>query len=154
MDKLILHEDAQQMIWDDALNTYPHECCGFLYGSDDDDRLITQAIEVNNTREENRERRFEISAQDYLKAELYADENNLTLLGVYHSHPDHPAVPSEYDLRHALPYFSYIIVSVKRGKAAQLNSWKLDSNGQFEQEAVEVRRVPFNVDNLLANLYQ
>lgn len=154
MDKLILNEDAQQLIWDDALKTYPHECCGFLYGNDNDERIITQAVEVNNTREENRERRFEISAQDYLKAELYADENDLTLLGVYHSHPDHPAVPSEYDLRHALPYFSYIIVSVKRGKAAQLNSWKLDSNGQFEQEAVEVRRVPFNVDNLLSNLYQ
>lgn len=149
-----MNEDAQQVIWDDALETYPHECCGFLYGSDDDKRIITKAIEVNNTREENRERRFEISAQDYLKAELYADDNNLTLLGVYHSHPDHPAVPSEYDLRHALPYFSYIIVSVKRGKAAQLNSWKLDSKGQFEQEAVEVRRVPFNVDNLLENLYQ
>ena len=154
MDKLILQEEAQKLIWDDALDTYPHECCGFLYGSDDDKRIITQAVEVNNTREENRERRFEISAQDYMKAEQFADENDLTLLGVYHSHPDHPAVPSEYDLRHALPYFSYIIASVKKGKPAQLNSWKLDENGRFEQEAVEVLRVPFNVDTFLANFYQ
>lgn len=152
MEQIKLHEAAEHVIETDALKTYPHECCGFLYGTDNGERVITEAIIVDNTREENRERRFEISAQDYMKAELYADDNNLTLLGVYHSHPDHPAVPSEYDLRHALPYFSYIIISIKKGKVAALNSWRLDDNGQFQQEGVTKVAEEFNIDNLLKTL--
>lgn len=152
MEYIKLHEAAERVIETDALNTYPHECCGFLYGTDNGERVITEAVIVDNTREENRERRFEISAQDYMKAELYADENDLTLLGVYHSHPDHPAVPSEYDLRHALPYFSYIIISIRKRKVAALNSWRLDENGQFQQEGVTQVKEPFNVDNILKTL--
>ena len=128
---------AQAIIIKDGEHTYPHECCGFLYGHEDGDkRVITQAIEVNNTKEENRERRFEISSFDYMKAETYADEQGIILLGVYHSHPDHPAIPSEHDLKQALPYFSYIIASIKKGYLDKLTSWRLDEAGQFVQEEI------------------
>ncbi len=134
-----LEAQAREVLVADALTTYPHECCGFLYGQEEgNERVFTEAVEVNNTRDENRERRFEISALDYMKAEQYADENGLTLLGVYHSHPDHPAIPSEYDLRHALPYFSYIIASIRRGKLSSIYSWRLDDKGKFEQEDLEI----------------
>jgi proteasome lid subunit RPN8/RPN11 len=71
-----------------------------------------------------------------MRAEKYALENNTTLLGVYHSHPDHPARPSEHDLNQAVPYFSYIIVSVREGKVADLTSWQLNEASQFEEESI------------------
>src|SRR5688500_3320843 len=126
MNKIIVTEGVRMIVENDARQTYPHECCGFLYGKEENgQRTITHAEVVNNTREENRERRFEISPTDYMRAEDHAEKNDLTLLGVYHSHPDHPAIPSDYDLKRALPYFSYIIVSVKKGKIADFYSWRL-----------------------------
>lgn len=152
MEEIILNEESKQVMLDDALEAYPHECCGFLYGQEDGTREITEAVVVNNTREENRERRFEISPLDYMRAEEYADTHNLKLLGVYHSHPDHPAVPSEYDRIHALPYFSYIIVSVRKRKVAAVNSWRLNDDGKFDEEKVRFKAAPFNVDSLLDTL--
>ena len=148
--QVILTEEVKYIIEEDATKSYPYECCGFLYGEDNGKRLVTQAEPVINTREENRERRFEISALDYIKAEEYADNNGLTLLGVYHSHPDHPAVPSEYDLKRALPYFSYPIVAVKKGKVAVIKSWRLTENGSFEEEKI-VYQEELNLNNLLTN---
>lgn len=147
--KVILSEEAKITMEEDALSTYPHECCGFFYGNEKDNRVITKAIPVDNTKEENRERRFEISAKDYIKAEEYADENNLLLLGVYHSHPDHPAIPSEHDLRQAVPYFSYIILSIKKGKLANIMSWRLNDEARFEEEKLEVKREEINLDQFL-----
>ena len=154
MSKLILTENARKVILEDAEKTYPHGCCGFFYGNDDDERVVLEARPVENTKEENRERRFEISAKDYLQAEQYADENDLTLLGVYHSHPEHPAIPSEHDLRQALPYFSYIIVSVKKAKTVNVLSWKLNDQGRFAEETVVNKNNPFNVDTFLSSFHQ
>jgi proteasome lid subunit RPN8/RPN11 len=154
MSEIIITENARKVILKDAESTYPHECCGFFYGTDDDKRTVLEAIPVENTKEENRERRFEISSKDYLKAEQYADEKGLTLLGVYHSHPDHPAIPSEHDLRQALPYFSYIIVTVKKGKTANLLSWKLNDQGRFAEEKVINQNNPFDVDVFLSSFNQ
>lgn len=129
---------------EDALSTYPYECCGFFYGREEEgNRVITKAVPVDNSKEENRERRFEISAKDYMKAEEYADENNLLLLGVYHSHPDHPAIPSEHDLRQAVPYFSYMILSIKKGKLANILSWRLD-DARFIEEELEIKKQEIN----------
>lgn len=136
--KVIVTAKAKDMMEEDALQTYPHECCGFFYGKEEEDRLITRVVPVNNSKEENRERRFEISPKDYIKAEEYADENNLTLLGVYHSHPDHPAIASEHDLRQAVPYFSYIILSIIKGKLDNILSWRLEGS-QFEEEELEIQ---------------
>ncbi|MEX0812547.1 MAG: M67 family metallopeptidase [Chitinophagales bacterium] len=147
--KVILSGEAKATMVEDALSTYPHECCGFFYGNEKDNRVITKSIPVNNSKEENRERRFEISAKDYIKAEEYADENNLLLLGVYHSHPDHPAIPSEHDLRQAVPYFSYIIISVKKGKLANILSWRLNDEARFEEENLEIKKEEINLDQFL-----
>ncbi len=151
MADIIITENARKVILKDAEQTYPHECCGFFYGTDEDTRTVLEAIPVENTKEENRERRFEISAKDYLKAEQYADEKGLTLLGVYHSHPEHPAIPSEHDLRQALPYFSYIIVSVKKAKTVNVLSWKLNDQGRFAEEKVINQNNPFDVDVFLSS---
>lgn len=141
-------DTVKMIIEDDGQKTHPHECCGFMYGTEDNGRrVITHAEPVNNTKEENRERRFEISPLDYMKAEEYADNNGLILLGVYHSHPEHPAIPSEHDLKVAMPYFSYVIVSVKKAKAVDFRSWRL-SNGKFEEEKV-IFKEELNLKDLL-----
>ena len=72
-----------------------------------------------------------------MDAERYADENGVQLLGVYHSHPNHPAIPSEHDRVAAQPYFSYIIISVKDSQIADIRSWQLNDEFQFEEETVE-----------------
>lgn len=136
MKEVQITPEAIEVITKDAESTYPYECCGFMYGTDDEQRLVTLAIPVENTKEENKERRFEISPLEYMRAERYADENDLILLGVYHSHPKHPAIPSEHDLRQAVPYFSYVITSVMEGKVAVTTSWRLNDSGQFEEEKV------------------
>jgi len=138
MMKLIITKEAKTIIENDSVNSYPYECCGFLYGSEkDNERTITLAKEVINSKDDNKERRFEISSKDYMKAERFADENSLTLLGVYHSHPDHPAVPSEHDLKQALPFFSYVIASVRKGKLHNILSWRLNDKGKFVEEQLQ-----------------
>lgn len=104
---IVLENEAQQTIVQDAISAYPDECCGFLLGREDENgrRIITQALVVNNAKEGDKRRRFVIAPHDYLQAEEYAEAQNMHLLGVYHSHPDHPAVPSEHDRAAAQPFF-------------------------------------------------
>lgn len=136
--KLILTDRVKTLIELDAATSYPYECCGFIFGIETNGyREIIKAYSGTNINEENKRRRFEVSPKDYLNAEQFALNNNLTLLGVYHSHPDHPAYPSEHDLKYALPYFSYVIVSVKNGTVNELTSWQLNEQNQFEQETIE-----------------
>jgi proteasome lid subunit RPN8/RPN11 len=136
--KLRITKETYSIIKNDALSAYPHECCGFLFGKETDEyRIITHALPVVNSQQENKNRRFEIASTDYMKAEQFADENQLTLLGVYHSHPDHPAIPSEHDLKQALPFFSYIIVSVRKGHLDKMLSWRLNDKGKFAEEKME-----------------
>lgn len=133
-----LTKQVRRHIEDHAETDYPYECCGFLHGNENDGRIITTARRVDNTKKENRRRRFEISPREYQQAELFADEHNLTLLGVYHSHPDHPAKPSEHDLKQAMPFFSYIITSVKDGESTDMTSWQLNDDGDFSEEKISI----------------
>lgn len=134
--KIILDQQTSENIREHAEADYPNECCGFLFGDNTRERAVTQVIKVSNAKEGDQRRRFEISPEDYRKAESYAEEHGLDLLGVYHSHPDHPAEPSEQDRRVALPFFSYIIVSVPAGEAADIRSWQLNDERQFEEETL------------------
>lgn len=130
--------EARDIIIKDAVSSFPDECCGFFYGNEDIDgnRSITDVLVVHNAKQGDKRKRFEISPKDYLKAEQFADEQQLQLLGVYHSHPDHPAIPSEQDRLSAQPYFSYIIISVNGKEINSIRSWRLNESFQFEEETV------------------
>lgn len=125
-------------MYNEAISAFPDECCGFFYGTEDGDyRHVTTAIPVVNSKEGDRRRRFEISPMDYMKAENYALLHNLRLLGVYHTHPLHPAIPSQHDLAQALPYFSYIILSVEENQVRDIRSWRLNEEKSiFEEEQI------------------
>lgn len=134
-----LSEEAVEVINADGISAFPNECCGFLYGTESTDgsREITLAVPVINSKEGDQRRRFEISPLDYLRAEQFALQNDTALLGVYHSHPNHPAIASEHDLAVAMPYFSYVIVSVMQGEIADHKSWRLkDETREFKEEQV------------------
>lgn len=134
---LIIDRQPLQLMIRDAQGAFPDECCGFLFGEETDvERNITDAYAVYNSQKGDRRRRFCIDAFDYLEAERYAEENNLQLLGVYHSHPLHPAVPSTHDLAAAQPFFSYIILSVNEEKVLDIRSWNLNEENQFEEEKI------------------
>lgn len=135
-----LNDKALEAINADAISAFPNECCGFLYGTETGDvREITLAVPVTNSKEGDQRRRFEISPLDYLRAEQFALQNDTALLGVYHSHPNHPAIASEHDLAVAMPYFSYVIVSVREGEIADHKSWRLrDEVRAFLEETVIV----------------
>lgn len=133
---LILEETVLEYVKNHAEEDYPNECCGFFFGKDGEERNVTLAEKVANTQDGDQRRRFQIDPKDYQKAEKYALENNLDLLGVYHTHPDHPAEPSEHDRSVALPYFSYIIISVRKGTSTDIRSWKLNEERQFEEEHI------------------
>ena len=129
---------AYEIMTQDARHSFPDECCGFLFGTEDADgnRSITEVLVVDNAKEGDKRKRFEISPRDYLLAEQRADERGLLLLGVYHSHPNHPAIPSEHDRVAAQPYFSYIIISVYDETVDHIRSWRLNEAFQFEEETV------------------
>ncbi len=133
---LNISPEAYETMLADAEARFPYECCGFFYGKDAEVREISIAKVVTNSKEGDQRRRFEISALDYMKAERYATENDLSLLGIYHSHPNHPAIPSEHDRKQAVPSFSYIILSVQEGKFDHVRSWQLNSDEQFEEEKI------------------
>jgi len=112
--------------------TFPHECCGALIGSGD---RVASVVELPNTTEEGPRRRFLVRPSDYRLAEQRATELGGELLGFYHSHPDHPARPSQFDLDHAWPSLSYIIVSIKEGVPEEMTSWRLqEDRSAFDQE--------------------
>lgn len=117
--------------------TYPHECCGALLGADGH---VTATAPLPNTTEEGPRRRFLVRPGDYHQAEQAAAAAGHELLGFYHSHPDHPAQPSQYDLDHAWPSFSYVIVSVMAGEPGDLRSWTLkDDRSAFDEEQLATR---------------
>ena len=111
--------------------TYPHECCGALVGRDS---AVTAIVALPNTTDEGPRRRFMVRPSDYQLAERRATELGGELLGFYHSHPDHPARPSQYDLDHAWPTFAYIIVAVADGAATDMTVWYLqEDRSRFEE---------------------
>ena len=115
--------------------TYPHECCGALVGCEG---RVASAVALPNTTEEGPRRRFLVRPSDYLLAERRAGELGGALLGFYHSHPDHPARPSQYDLDHAWPTFAYVIVSVVSRAARDVTVWWLtEDRSTFEEGTLE-----------------
>ena len=115
-----------------GVETYPNECCGALIGRDG---VATETLALPNMTEEGPRRRFKVRPQDYRVAEGRAAQLGSELLGFYHSHPDHPARPSQTDLDYAWPFFSYVIVSVLEGVSGDMTSWRLrEDRSAFDQE--------------------
>lgn len=134
MEGLSLDPAVLDAIHAHGRDTYPHECCGALLGSEG---RVRSSVALPNTTEEGPRRRFLVRPSDYRDAERAAAEAGLDLVGFYHSHPDHPATPSQYDLDHAWPSFSYVIVSVMAAAPADLRSWKLrDDRSAFDEEPI------------------
>ena len=118
--------------------TYPYECCGFLLGiREGDTNIVAEVHAAENERRDSRETRYLITPQQYKRADDYARSLELGVIGYYHSHPDHPAAPSKYDLDHSCwPGESYIIVAIDHGKSAALNSFTKPDYSSFEQEEI------------------
>lgn len=128
-----------------ASAAYPRECCGALLGGQlHGSRDVSAALPLDNQSDPAAaRRRFLVTPEDYRRAERTADGMGLALLGFYHSHPDHPAIPSDFDLAHALPWFSYLIVGVVRGEPGEMSCWLLaDDRSRFETEPMEVLPCP------------
>jgi proteasome lid subunit RPN8/RPN11 len=121
---------------------YPYECCGLLLGSFADGavKAIAEIYPISNAREEQAKRnRFLIRPEELMRGERYAETKGLDVVGFYHSHPDEPAVPSQYDLEHAWPLYSYIVVSVSADAAQDLRSWEMEADrSRFVEEEISV----------------
>ncbi len=113
---------------------FPNECCGFLFGKEGSPRRITLARPAKNIQQGDQRRRFLIDPRDYMAAERFAIAENLDFLGIYHSHPNHPADASVHDRKQAAPFFSYVIISVMDGKPETVLSWRLSDDGTFMEE--------------------
>jgi len=121
---------------------YPEEGAGLLLGTDSGKaRIVREILDLPNAREDQaRHNRYLLSAEDYLRGEAEADQLGLEVLGVFHSHPDHPNRPSEFDREWAWPNYSYIITSVWSGRAIESRAWRLtDDRQEFVEELIVVR---------------
>lgn len=162
---LILHPQHLQTIQRQAEGTYPEECCGLLLGKIDwaanpeGDRIVAHLQPLQNQWQPqveaapilsesgansganpalSKNRRYWVDPQDLFTAQRQARAQGLDIIGVYHSHPDHDAVPSECDRRQAWPTYTYPIVSVRQGKAVDIRCWLLDEQQQFQPERMRV----------------
>ncbi len=131
MSSLTITPGVNAAIRSHGQDAYPHECCGAMIGRDG---FASAIVALPNTTDEGPRRRFMVRPSDYQLAEKRASELGGELLGFYHSHPDHPARPSQYDLDHAWPTFAYIIVAVAQGRADAMTVWYLkDDRSSFEE---------------------
>jgi proteasome lid subunit RPN8/RPN11 len=128
-----------QQIEAHGVETYPHECCGALLGRDGENgREVTDLLPLANRRDDSPRNRFEVTPEDVLLAEKTARQKKVDLIGWYHSHPDAPARPSEFDRAHAWPWYSYIIVSIQQSEPRDMTSWRLqDDRSAYDPEAIE-----------------
>ena len=151
-----LSKDQLDAIRNHGGTDYPNECCGILLGdAKDQHKKVKEVIPLKNLRldparaqellplespgRESERNRFLIDPLEQLKVEKGARSRGLDVLGYYHSHPDAPARPSEYDREHAWPWYSYVIVSVKEGEPGEMTSWVLsDDRSRFGSEQMEV----------------
>jgi proteasome lid subunit RPN8/RPN11 len=135
--KTKLSHDHIEAIKSHGERTYPEECGGLLLGVVEGGALaVREVLPLDNIRKDSRHNRVELDPLDYARAEREAAKRGLGVWGYYHSHPDHPAVPSGFDLEHA-PFteWSYLVVSVRAGKAEDLRAWSLRADrSQFDEE--------------------
>lgn len=138
-----ISEQLLSEIREHGVRDYPYECCGLLLGRfEADAKVVKETYPISNAREESAKRnRFLIQPEELMHGERYARSKELEVIGFYHSHPDSPARPSQYDLEHAWPTYSYIIVSTSEGHAVDLFSWEQEPDrSKFNPEEIRVIR--------------
>jgi proteasome lid subunit RPN8/RPN11 len=139
--KIFIRPEELRDIEEHGEKAYPNEGVGFLFGRDDGNELVIEAARpVENRREtEAQSNRYEVSPQDFMWAEGEAERLGMDLIGVFHSHPDHPAQPSQFDLDHAMPHFSYLISSIEKGQATVTRAWQLQADREiFDEDTLVV----------------
>jgi proteasome lid subunit RPN8/RPN11 len=139
--KVIIQPEELRTIEKHGERAYPNEGVGFLFGRDNGDELVIEAVRaVENRRETDAQNnRYEVSPQDFVQAEIEAERLGLDLIGVFHSHPDHPAQPSQFDLDHAMPHFSYLISAIEAGRARVTQAWQLKGDREaFDEDTLVV----------------
>jgi proteasome lid subunit RPN8/RPN11 len=138
--ELKISETLVERIETHGAETYPHECCGALLGREaDGSREVLDLLPLSNRRDDSPRNRFELTPEDVRLAEQTGRQKRMELLGWYHSHPDAPARPSEFDREHAWPWYSYIILSVRKGEPRNMTSWRLqDDRSAYGSEAIEI----------------
>src|SRR6185295_6813179 len=139
MNRLTLSPGDLEAVRRHAETSYPDECCGFLIGTTDGtSAAVERVLAAGNERQESRHNRYLISPETVLAAHREARALGLDVVGYYHSHPDHPARPSEVDREQAWPGVSYLIVSVAQRKVVEARSWRLlDDRESFEEEVID-----------------
>jgi proteasome lid subunit RPN8/RPN11 len=147
MMRLLLTFDVGDRIRAHGAEGYPHEVCGALLGrevaGDGARREVIAVLPLENRREDSPRNRFSLTPEDVRRAEGAACEQGLELLGWYHSHPDHPARPSEFDREHAWPWYSYVIVSVVARQPQEMTSWRLeDDRTGYQVEEIQITPPP------------
>lgn len=116
---------------------YPYEICGFIFGKPGNPRIVTEVFECGNLNKLKPETRYDMDPKDYMRGEALARQKGLDVLGIFHSHPDHPDKASETDRQAAWQGFSYIIMSIQKGKFASMKSWVLNDKEQFDEEPIQ-----------------
>ena len=137
-----ISEKLLENIREHGVQDYPYECCGLLLGRyEAEAKFVSETYPISNAREESAKRnRFLIEPEELMRGERYSRSKDLEVVGFYHSHPDSPAVPSQYDLEHAWPTYSYIIVSTREDQASDLFSWEQEPDrSQFNPEEISRR---------------
>lgn len=138
-----LDRSVLEAMRDHVADAYPEEACGALLGRTTDDGVaaVIVAEPIPNSRRDGRARRYLIGPDDVLKLERRAEATGCQVVGYYHSHPDAPPVPSDFDRENALPWYVYMILSVRAGRAGDLRAWRL-SDDRRRFEAIDIRGAP------------
>ncbi len=136
-----LTEEQHSQIQAHGEKTYPYEGAGLMLGLiEENGRHVHQLIFLENAKEmAEQHNRYLITAEDILQAEQQAASQGLSILGVFHSHPDHPNLPSDFDREYAIPWYSYLITSINQGQASGSRCWRLeDDRSGFQEEEIVI----------------
>ena len=137
---LILSHESVNTIQKHLESAYPEEGCGILGGTGSETKNAAAVHVIENNRRDSRQTRYVIAPEDFKAAEKSFKERGLQIVGFFHSHPDVAARPSQYDQDHAWPWYSYVIVSVQKGKSVDMKSWVLkEDRSVFDPEEIAVR---------------
>ncbi|MDR4510001.1 MAG: M67 family metallopeptidase [Candidatus Brocadiaceae bacterium] len=134
---LSIGKDVIREIKKEVKKNYPFECCGLLIGTNTSEKRVVEVRPVQNKNTKRTHDRYEIDGRTFDKVDKEAKKKGLQIIGIYHSHPDHPAIPSEFDTENAWSVYSYLIASREKGKKIDIRSWVFDEvERKFEEEEI------------------